>query len=141
MAGPMSPITLAAAQGSGPLTPIAQAANRASSSSTGYVYDLLRKLGASDFVARTIQFLALRPLRIALILAVAWLAARVGSALCRRLVRSLQLRTPLLRASERAEARADTVAGALSSLLRAFVWVIATLTVLGELGINLGPFV
>src|SRR2546426_766166 len=98
-----------------------------------------RKLGASDFVARSVQFLALRPLRIALIIAVAWLAARVGGALCRRLVRSLQLRAPLLRASERAEARADTVAGALSSLLTAFVWVIATLTVLGELGINLGP--
>jgi small conductance mechanosensitive channel len=137
----MSPIAVAAAHGSGPLSPIAQAANRASSSSTGYVYDLLRKLGASDFVARTVQFLALRPLRIALILSVAWLAARVGSALCRRLVRSLQLRTPLLRASERAEARAATVAGALASLVKAFVWIIAALTVMSELGINLGPFV
>ena len=124
------------------MTLIAQAAaGRATSTSTGYVYDLLRKLGASDFLARTVQFLALRPLRIALIISVAWLAARVGGALCRRLVRSLQLRAPLLRASERAEARADTVSGALSSLLRAFVWIIAALTVLGELGINLGPFV
>ena len=124
------------------MTSIAQAAAaRASSASTGYVYDLLRQLGASDFVARSVQFLALRPLRIALIITVAWLAARIGGALCRRMVRSLQLRAPLLRASERAEARADTVAIALSSLVRAFVWIIAALTVLGELGINLGPFV
>jgi len=132
---------IASRHGSAPVTPIAQAAARASTTSTGYVYDLLRKLGASDFVARTIQFLALRPLRIALIVAIAWLAARVGSALCRRLVRSLQLRTPLLRASERAEARAATVAGALASLVKAFVWTIAALTIMSELGINLGPFV
>ncbi|HMC52259.1 MAG TPA: mechanosensitive ion channel family protein [Acidimicrobiales bacterium] len=126
------------------MTPISVAqagAARVSSASTGYVYDLLRKLGASDFVARSVQFLALRPLRIALIVLIAWLAARVGGVICRRLVRSLQLRAPLLRTSERAESRADTVAGALSGLVRGFVWVIAALTILGELGINLGPFV
>jgi small conductance mechanosensitive channel len=114
---------------------------RASSDSTGYVYDLVRRLGGSDFFARTAQFVLVRPLRIALIVAVAWLVARVGSRACLRSVHSLRLRAPGLLVSERAESRAATVGGALGSVFRAIVWIVAVLTILGELGIKLAPFI
>lgn len=110
-------------------------------SSHGYVYDLFRKLGASDFLAGTAQFLLVKPLRLVIIFLAAWILGRVGGRLCFRLARSLRLRAPMLAASPRADNRAATVGGALASLVRAFVWTIAALEALAELGIKLAPFV
>ncbi len=110
-------------------------------STGGSIHELARQLGATESQAHAAQVLLLGPLRIFVIVGVAFLVTRVVPGLCRRLVRSLQLRTPLGRASKQADNRAATVSGVLASVFRAIVWVVAFLTVLGGLGINLAPFV
>jgi small-conductance mechanosensitive channel len=104
-----------------------------------YVYDLVRKLGGSDFTARTAEFLLERPLAIALILVGAVVVSRLGSSFARRSVESLVNRSTLTRASVRSAARARTLAGVAASLVRIAVWSIAVLLVLDKVGINLGP--
>ena len=49
--------------------------------------------------------------------------------------------SPLLQPTAQAMARAETIAGVVSAIIRVVIWVIAGLTVLSVLGINLGPFV
>src|SRR5207249_5910044 len=82
---------------------------------TGYVYDLLRKLGLSTFGARTGEFLLVRPLKVVLVVVAAMVVSRLAARWLSRTVRSVQLRT-LAGRSLRAEQRADTVAGVLSGL-------------------------
>src|SRR5438132_8937422 len=103
---------------------------------TGYVYDLLRKLGLSTFGARTGEFLLVRPLKVVLVVVAAMVVSRLAARWLSRTVRSVQLRT-LAGRSRRAEQRADTVAGVLSALARIVVWAIAALIVFDELGIDL----
>ncbi len=105
----------------------------------GYIHDLLRQYGASEFVARTVQFIVVRPLEIVLILVVAWLAARLGARVAKRTLRSLSNRTRLESLSPRASLRIETIGALVASLWRAVVWIIAGLTILGALGINLTP--
>jgi len=54
--------------------------------SGGWFYDLLRKLGVSRSVSHTLVEFVLRPLEIVLVVAVAWLVARLGARAVRRLV-------------------------------------------------------
>ena len=75
-----------------------------------YVYDLLRKLGLSAFGARTGEFLLVRPLKVLLIVLAAVFVGRLLTRWIGRSVRSIQLRTPLLADSGRAEQRATTIA-------------------------------
>ena len=110
-------------------------------STGGAIHELAHLLGASSSQADSAQSLLVGPLRIFVIVVVAFLVTRLGPRFCRRLVRSLQMRTPLRRATERADNRASTIAGVLASVFRAIVWVTAFLTILGVLGINLAPFV
>lgn len=105
----------------------------------GYVYDLFRKLGLSDFGARTASFLVVRPLRILLITLVAVIVAKVLSRLTNDGVRSLHRRAPIRSTSVRAELRTATMATAVSRLVRLVVWIIAGLLMLNELGVNLAP--
>jgi small conductance mechanosensitive channel len=105
---------------------------------TGYIHDLLRQYGASEFVARTVQFVVVRPLEILLILVVAWLISRLGAKVAKRTLRSLS-RTRLEAVSPRASLRMETIGALIASLWRALVWIIAILTILGVLGINLTP--
>lgn len=105
----------------------------------GYVYELLRKLGLSEFGADTGEFLLLKPLRIVAVLLAAAVAARLGERASRRLLRSVRQRAPLLARSPRAERRADTVGEAFASLWRGAVWGVAFLVVLDEVGVNLAP--
>jgi small conductance mechanosensitive channel len=105
----------------------------------GYIHDLLRQYGASEFVARTVQFIVVRPLEIILIVVIAWLAGRLGARVARRLLRSLSNRTRLDALSPRASLRMETIGALVASLWRATVWIIAGLTILGVLGINLTP--
>src|SRR3954453_18487040 len=77
---------------------------------------------------------------IVLILALGMLAARLGSRLAARSIRSLGARAPLREVNPRSEQRAETLAGVAVSLVRIFVWTLAVLLILGELGLNLGPF-
>jgi small-conductance mechanosensitive channel len=105
----------------------------------GYVYDLVRKIGGSDFTARTAEFLLARPLAIVLILLAAVVVSRLASRVARRSVESLVARSTLARASARSVARARTLAGVAASLVRILVWSVAVLLVLDKAGINLGP--
>src|SRR5437588_3423510 len=105
----------------------------------GYIHDLLRQYGASEFVARTVQFIVVRPLEIILILVIAWLASRLGARVAKRLLRSLSNRTRLESLSPRASLRVETIGALVASVWRAVVWIIAGLTILGVLGINLPP--
>ncbi len=105
----------------------------------GYIYDLLQKLGLSDFGARTGEFLVVQVLKFVLVYVAAVILSRLGARWLRRSVRSIQLRTPLLASSPRAEQRAATIAEVLASLLRAIVWFVAVLIVLDQLGVNLAP--
>ena len=79
-------------------------------------------------------------LKVVLILVLAILGARLGGRLAGRSIRSLATRSPLREASPRVEQRAETLAGVAVSVVRIFVWTVAGLLVLGELGLNLGPF-
>ena len=107
----------------------------------GYVYELLLKLGLSDFGARTGEFLLVRPLKIVVILVLASLAARVASRAVRRAVISFRARAPLSVNAARAAQRASTLADVFASAARTAIWLIVTLVVLDELGINLAPLI
>ena len=78
--------------------------------------------------------------KIVLILALALVAARLGGRLAGRSIRSIGSRSPLREPHPRSEQRAETLAGVAVSLVRIFVWTFAILLILGEFGLNLGPF-
>jgi hypothetical protein len=61
----------------------------------GYLYDLLRELGLSDFAAETGEFLLVRPFKIVLILVVAIVVARMAARAVRRFLRTAHARSPL----------------------------------------------
>ncbi len=79
--------------------------------------------------------------RIALILVLAVVFTRLGSRVAARSIRSLGARSPLREASPRAEQRATTLAGVAVSAIRIFVWTVAVLLVLSEVGLDLGPLI
>ena len=79
-------------------------------------------------------------LKVALILVLALVFARLGSRFAARSIRSLATRSPLREPGPRSEQRATTLAGVAVSLIRIVVWSIAGLLVLGVLGLDLGPF-
>ena len=112
----------------------------------------------NEFLALAAEWLLDRPIRIIFILVAAWVVARV---LQRAVVRftnaianpqkntaldQLRARGPgrLLieeTAHKRAEARAETIALVLRSIVTAVVWSIAALLVLGQLDIDLAPLI
>ena len=107
----------------------------------GYVYDLLRKMGLSDFQASTGEFLLVKPLKIALLLLAAMLIARIAARACRRFVRGVHRRSPLLASSPRAEQRAATVGDVMASIVSGAIWAVAVLVVLGQVGVDLAPLI
>jgi small-conductance mechanosensitive channel len=112
--------------------PIAQA-------DTGYLYELLVEMGLNDFQARTLEFLLVRPLRLAAIAAVALVLSRLGSRWVRRAVHSVHMRAPQPLRSERMEQRAATMAEVVAKAWRGVVWGVAVLVILDEVGIDLAP--
>src|SRR2546421_4531908 len=104
-----------------------------------YVYDLLRKLGLSPFQARTGEFLLVRPLKVLLIVLAAIVLSRILTRWIVRSVRSLQLRTPLIADSPRAQQRATTIADVVGNFSRAVIWFVAVLLICDQLGVNLAP--
>jgi moderate conductance mechanosensitive channel len=105
----------------------------------GYIYDLLIKLGLTDFGARTGEFLLVRPLKIVLILVTAVFLARLAGRALRRFLRSVQARSPLRAASLRAEQRTSTLGDVLAGVARMVILGVAILMVLGQLGLDLAP--
>ena len=107
----------------------------------GYLYELGRKLGLSDFGARTLQFIVVRPLKILLIVVVAIVLGRLAARAVRRVLKGAQARAPIKISSPRAQQRADTIADVLGGLVKAIILVIAAFMVLSELGVNLAPLI
>src|SRR4051794_24807280 len=105
----------------------------------GYLYDLLVKLGLTDFGASTGEFILEKPVRILLTVLLAMLVVRIASRAIRRSALSLQRRTPARLLSARAEQRTTTIADALVSLMRVVVWTLAALLILDEVNVNLAP--
>lgn len=108
----------------------------------GSFYHLLVDLGVSPQTARTGQFLVLRPLEVVIILVVAYLAARLGArAVHKGLRRVAERAASRSGADTRRSARVRTVGSLAASLWRALVWVVAVLTIMGTIGINLTPII
>ncbi len=106
---------------------------------TGYVRRLAERLGASEFQAQTAEFLLVGPLRVLFILLGAWFLGRFGGRFLRRAVAEFRRRTPIRNRSVRSEQRAQTIGDALAGGWRIVVVIVATLLLLGEIGVNLGP--
>jgi len=106
-----------------------------------YACDLVQKLGLTGFWGRTVQFLLDKPLKILFVVIVAAVLARVFGRLARKAVESLAGTTPVRRVSPRADRRARTLASVTRSVVRIVVWTIAALTILGLVGLNLGPLI
>jgi small conductance mechanosensitive channel len=113
----------------------------ATSTSGGSIAELFRRLGASDSLAHTAQVLLIGPVRVLIVLALAFAVTRLVPRFARRVARGLQLRSPVRLPSPRADGRTATIAAVMASVFRVVVWVVALLTILGIFGINLGPFV
>jgi small-conductance mechanosensitive channel len=105
-------------------------------------------------IARLADFLLTRPVKIAIILAVAWVANRLVRKAIRRTVGSMgedrgiaALRAPraLARTGElptvRRLQRAETVGALLASIASFAIWVLAGLMALGTLGLDLAPLI
>lgn len=107
----------------------------------GWLGEWLRGAGMSEFGAQTVEFIVLGPLRIVGIVIGAVVVARVGAAFLRRSLLTARLAAPKRLRDNRTEQRARTVADAVASLWRAAIWVIALLTILGLLGVQLGPLI
>src|SRR3954467_8290144 len=105
----------------------------------GYLYDLFRKLGLTDFGASTGEFLLEKPARILLILLAAWIAGRIAVRGTRRFVSSLHRRGARRLLTGRSDQRMATIADALASLVRVIVWVVAALLILAKVNVNLAP--
>ncbi len=111
-------------------------------SNKGAIYDFIYNyLGNSPFWSELGQAVLVRILRIGLVVVLAMILARVGAGVIRHTVEGLRLKVVSRASVARADDRARTVATALSSALRGFIWVIAGLTIMGEVGIKLGPFI
>jgi small-conductance mechanosensitive channel len=103
-----------------------------------------------------------RPLRVILILFLAWLVARIGRRLVSRFAAEVAARSSQHRRAEldanpillnvgrlaqhdqqavRAEKRAVTLGAMLESLVSIVVWTTASFLILGEIGISLGPLI
>lgn len=107
----------------------------------GYVYELLRELGLTDFGATTVEFFVVRPMRILIIVVVALVVARFGARAVRKAIRGVASRAPLTSTSARAQQRASTLGDVLASLVKAAVWTVAGFVILGEVGVNLAPLI
>ena len=107
--------------------------------SGGWFYDLLRKLGVSRSVSHTLVEFVLRPLEIVLVVAVAWVIARLGARAVRRLVERMGSPARHRGTSPRATSRVSTNAAVLANAWR-FAVAVATIGIILEmLGINLTP--
>ena len=109
--------------------------------SDDYACELVNKLGLTGFWARTAQFGLDRPLRILVVIVVAAILSRLLGRLARRAVETMAGITPVRRSSTRGDQRARTLAAVTGSVVRIVVWTTAGLTILGIVGIDLGPLI
>lgn len=96
------------------------------------------RITGSDGAADVADALA-RPVRIALIVVLAFLATRLVRRLVRHSVHRLKVGPEFGSNQIRRNQRADTVAAVLNSVSAIVIWTVAIITVLGELGLDLAP--
>ena len=124
----------------------------------GFVCERVYDWTGNDGLATAADWLLDRPIRIALILMVAWIinrfakraivrfTKRIASASSDSRLQKLRERGPGKMlvddvARARAESRAETLGHVLRSIVVALVWTFTALIVLGEIGVNLGPLI
>lgn len=107
----------------------------------GVVHQLFVDLGVSTATAHTAQIYLDGPLKVVVIVVIAWIVARLVGRVSHRVINGLRLVSPVVKATPRGSARAQTLAGAFTQVLRTVIWVIAFLEILNEFAINLTPFV
>ena len=135
---------------------LAAASSTPATPGSGYLYELLHALGVSANTARHLQDLLLRPLSLLVIAVVAWLVSHYGARAIRQTVRGVRKRAEARAiAAEAADTavtdnaaihlalaqRVETVGRILANCWRVVIWVIAILTMLGIVGIDLTPLV
>jgi small conductance mechanosensitive channel len=109
------------------------------SANHGYIYDLFIKLGLSDFAARTLEFLLVRPLKIVAILLAALILGRMLARAAKRFIQTGYHRAPVRPQTPRAAQRAATIGDVAASVVRGVVLAVAFLMVLDQLGLDLAP--
>ena len=127
-------------------------------SNRGFVCEQVYNWTENDGLATAADWLLDRPIRVLLILLVAWIATRVAKRAIVRFTTRIAAapsnsRLQMLREKgpgralmdeaeqSRAEARAETLGHVLRSVVVALVWTFAALIILGEIGVNLGPLI
>ena len=136
--------------------------------SPGIVCRLVFDATGKETLARVVEWIVAKPLKVLLVLAVAWLLVALLRRGIRRLVESLVAqreeqaarrreeiaeappghRVPaatrsrrLAEQAERGRQRAQALGTVLRSLVSVVIWSLAALIVLGEFGVNLGPLI
>ena len=124
----------------------------------GFVCELVYDWTENGGLATAADWTLDRPIRIALILVLAWIATRFAKRAIVRFTKriasaSSHSRLHMLRergpgkmliddvARVRAESRAETLGHVLRSIVVFTVWTFAALIVMGEIGVNLGPLI
>ena len=127
-------------------------------SNRGFVCERVFDWTGNDALATAADWLLDRPIRIALILVVAWIVTRVvkraivrftkriAAAPSSSRLQKLRQKGPVRALAEdveksRSESRAETLGHVLRSVTVALIWSFAALIVLGEIGVNLGPLI
>jgi moderate conductance mechanosensitive channel len=138
-------VTLAAGPATQPLIDPSQAT---CSTGTGgaicrWVYETTGSQTAADVTLWVVE----KPLKIALIVVIAWVVVRIGKRAIRALVITLPRRVPLpsqftdATAQAREAQRNTSIERLLVSLVRFLVWFIAVVMILDVLGINVAPLI
>ncbi len=124
----------------------------------GFVCERVFDWTNNSDLATAADWLLDRPIRIALILLVAWIIARIAKRAIVRFTKRIAAATSDSRLQKlrskgpgrmlidemersRADARAETLGHVLRSVVVALVWTFTALLVLGEIGVNLGPLI
>jgi len=107
---------------------------------TGWLENLLRWAGVDPQTASHVQSAVGKPVAAMVVVLVAVAAGALGNRVIRRWIGSAARRAASRAESPRAEARAVAITAMVASLWRLVVGVLAFLSVLGVIGINLTPF-
>jgi small conductance mechanosensitive channel len=106
---------------------------------SGWLYDLMTKVGVDHGTAKTVTDLVVRPLAVILVLVVAVVVARLGSRALRRILQRFADQAAARSGSSRTGARMSTMSALAANLWRFFVFIVAVAIILGIVGINLTP--
>jgi small conductance mechanosensitive channel len=88
-----------------------------------------------------VAVLILKPVKILLILGLGFVASRLAARVTSRFINSVASRAAPQARSDRAPKRASAIASTAAGVARVIVWIMAMLLVLGELKVNLAPFI